>query len=153
MNLARNGRSLQLNAGLQMLGQLAQALFGRTQLQVGLHPRTARSLCLHRLQQGRHQASEVVFQQVVAGPVAHGFHRSVLANFTGHEHEGNVAPAGHQQIQRKQTRKAGQVVVGHDDIPRLLYGAKEVGLGVHPTGRDFQAATAQLGQHQLVIEL
>ena len=48
---------------------------------------------LQRLVDGRRQALEPVFQQVVGGALLHGRHRDVLADGAGHHDKRNVASA------------------------------------------------------------
>mmetsp|Transcript_22150 Transcript_22150/g.87277 ORF Transcript_22150/g.87277 Transcript_22150/m.87277 type:complete len:318 (-) Transcript_22150:81-1034(-) len=65
MNLARDRRALQLDAGLQVAGELVQALLGLDQLQIRRTPGALVFDRTDRVQQRRRQAVEIVLQQIV----------------------------------------------------------------------------------------
>ena len=153
MYFARDGRTFHLDAGLQVLRQFMQPLLRFAQLLIGAQPRTPRFAGLHGVQQRRHQARQVVLEQVVAGAIAHGFDRGVFADLAGHQDERDVASTGHQQIERHQTGEARQVVVGHDRVPGLVERQQKVGLVVDAPGRDIQPAALQMRQRELMVEL
>ena len=87
VDLARDRRALVLDAGLQVLGELVQALLRGDQVAVGLDAGAPRLGRVDRVQQRRHQTREVVLLQVVAGAVAHRLDRGVLADLARDQDE------------------------------------------------------------------
>ena len=69
VDLARDRRALVLDAGLQVLRQLVQALLRGDQVAVGLDAGAPRLGRLDGVQQRRHQPRQVVLLQVVAAPL------------------------------------------------------------------------------------
>ena len=114
-----------LDAGLQVLRELVQALLRGDQLAVGLDPRAPGLGRVDRVHQRRHQPRQVVLLQVVGGAVAHRLDRGVLADLAGDEDEGHVAGVGLQQLERDQAAEARHVVVGDDDVPGLVERLEE----------------------------
>jgi hypothetical protein len=104
------------------------------------------------MHQRRNQPRQVVLQQVVAGAVAHGLDRRVLADLAGNQDEGHVQTAGLEQVQCHQAGEAGQVEIGQHHVPFLLERGQEGRLGVDAQGLHLQAAAAQVRQGQFVVQ-
>jgi two-component system chemotaxis response regulator CheY len=74
----------------------------------------------------RRQPRQVVLEQVVAGAVAHGLHRRVLADLARHQDEGQqVLPALAQDLQRLQAGEARQVEVRQPPCARWCPSPEE----------------------------
>ncbi len=84
--------ALELDAGLQVLGELVQALLRGDRARRSARSR-ARRICagVDRVQQRRRQPRQVVLQQVVGGAVAHRLDRGVLADLARDQDERHVA--------------------------------------------------------------
>ena len=94
VDLARDRRALHLDAGLQVLRQLGQALRARRRARGRRASRARRvSLASMACSIAGDQPRQVVLQQVVAGAVAHRLDRRVLADLARDEDEGQQAAA------------------------------------------------------------
>jgi hypothetical protein len=153
VDLARDRRALVLDAGLQMLGKLVQALLRRHQVTVGLDAGALGLGGIDRVQQRRHEPGEVALLEVVARAVSHRLDRGLVADLARDEDERNVARARLQQLEREQAGKARQVVVGHHHVPGLDERFEEGVLGIDPARLRDEAAAHEVGQEQFVIEL
>ena len=120
MNLARDIGPLLLNAGVQVLGQFGQALFGLGQLLHGTAACQPGFVHFHRALDDMGQAADLVFEQVVADAQSHDIHRRRFANGTRQQHKWRGVGAGANQFPDIQRREAGQVVVRQNQVERLF---------------------------------
>ena len=104
------------------------------------------------MQHRRHQARQVVLQQIVAGAVAHRLDGGVLADLAGQQDERDQPAALLQQLQRHQAGEARQVEVREDHVPRLEQRIAVLGLALHAPHDAGDAAAPQVGQRQFVIQ-
>ncbi len=153
MDLARDRGALVVHAGLQMLRQFGQPLARLRQLLVGHLARETRLVRVDRVFDGGRQAGEVGLEQVVAGAVAHGGHRHVLADLARDQDEGQRALERLDDVERRQAGKAGHVEIGQHDVPAFLERGPERRLGIDPGRLHLDAATAQMGHLELMVEL
>jgi hypothetical protein len=152
VDLAGDVGALLLDAGLQVFGQLGQALarFGQFGVGAGLGPAALAHLqcALDHVREPVH----AVLEQVVAHALVDGLHRGGLADGTREQDEGQVRAALAHQAPGVQPGEAGQVVVGqHDVVAAAGKFAGEVVQRVHQHQRAGHLAALEGKAHQRVV--
>ncbi|MCY1548084.1 hypothetical protein D9M68_841720 [compost metagenome] len=128
MDLARDVGALLFDAGLQVLGQLGQALARFGQFIRGPRALAPRLRHLDRLLDHVREAVHAVLEQIVAHTAVHRIHRRRLADGAGEDDERNLDPHLAHHVPGIHAGEAGQVVVGqhHVEAPAQQFAAEIV---------------------------
>jgi hypothetical protein len=110
-----DNRAKELNAVSQRL--LSPTLF-RAQLRVGKRS-------LHR----GGQSNGTVLQEIVRGPVSHGFDGDFLADRPGHQYQRHVQARRAQHFQSAKAPESGNRIIRENDVGRRAQGSEKIPLG------------------------
>ena len=127
-------------------------MFRPAQFLLHLLKATLRVRLRERPRHSRDQALDPLLDHVVGSAALQGFHGDFLAQYSGHEYEGNLRRQFPGNIQRRMAVKGGQGIIGQDDVPSLC--GKRVHklcprLGIAELAN--QAGIGQQGPHQFAI--